>query len=311
MSWNKSLLLLLQGDFENGLPLYENRWGSEKVSQIAGKRFFDKPTWLGVEALQGKTILLYGEQGLGDFIHFCRYAKLVADFGAKVVLEAPESLAGLVENLEGVSQVVVKGEELPPFDYQCPLLSLPLAFQTNLDTIPNQRRYINLDNYPNKIIEWKARLGSKLKLKVGLVWSGNPDHKNDHNRSLLLQDMIPFLPNGFEFISLQKEVRALDKLTLDSNSHILSFAGHLNDFIDTAALIDNLDLVISVDTSVAHLSGALGKKTIILLPSMPDWRWLLDREDSPWYPSVKLYRQSTVNDWNSVLERVRVDLAGN
>jgi hypothetical protein len=216
-----------------------------------------------------------------------------------------------MENLEGVSQIVVKGEELPIYDYQSPLLTLPLAFHTNLYTIPNAVRYINLDNHPNKTMEWKVRLGSKLKLRVGLVWSGNPNHKNDYNRSILLMDILPFLPNQCEYVSLQKEVREVDKLTLDSNPHILNFAGHLNDFLDTAALIDNLDLVISVDTSVAHLSAALGKESWVLLPHVPDWRWLLDREDSPWYPSMKLYRQTSIGNWSGALERVKSDLSSN
>jgi tetratricopeptide (TPR) repeat protein len=307
-SWNKSLSLLLQGDFENGLPLYESRWDLENGSEIVGKRFFDKPTWLGIDSLKDKIILLYAEQGLGDSIQFCRYVKLVAGLGSKVILEVPQSLAGLMNGLEGVSQLVIKGEDLPFFDYQCPLLSLPLAFKTNLNTIPNPSRYINLDNHSNKIMEWKERLGLKTKPRVGLVWSGNSYHKNDHNRSLLLQEILPFLTNQYEYISLQKEVREIDKLTLGSNPHILSFNSYLNNFLDTAALIDNLDLVISVDTSMAHLSAALEKKTLVLLPSVPDWRWLLDREDSPWYPSIKLYRQTSVGDWNGVLDKVKFDL---
>jgi len=310
-SWNKSLSLLLQGDFDNGLPLYESRWYSEKISVIAGKRLFEKPTWLGVESLKDKTILLYGEQGFGDFIQFCRYAKLVADLGAKVILEVPQPLAGLMKDLEGVTQLVIKGKELPFFDYQCPLLSLPLVFKTNLFNIPNAISYIKIDSHPNKILEWKTRLGPKLKPRVGLAWSGNPNHRNDHNRSLLLADILPFLATQFEYVSLQKEVREVDKLTLNSNTHILNFASHLNDFVDTAALIENLDLVISVDTSVAHLSGALGKKVWTLLQNVPDWRWLLDREDSPWYPSMKLYRQISIGDWNGVLDRVKSDLSGN
>ena len=292
------------------MPLYESRWDLENSSEIVGKRSFDRPTWLGIDSLKDKIILLYAEQGLGDSIQFCRYVKLVAGLGSKVILEVPQSLAGLMKGLEGVSQLVIKGEGLPHFDYQCPLLSLPLAFKTNVNTIPNPRGYINLDNHPKKIMEWKERLGLKSKPRVGLVWSGNSNHKNDHNRSLLLRDILPFLPNQYEYISLQKEVREVDQLTLNSNPHILSFTSHLNDFLDTAALIDNLDLVISVDTSVAHLSAALEKKTLVLLASVPDWRWLLDREDSPWYPSMKLYRQPAVGDWNSVLERIQLDLGG-
>jgi hypothetical protein len=213
-----------------------------------------------------------------------------------------------MKDLDGISQLVIKGEKLPFFDYQCPLLSLPLVFKTNLDTIPNPTRYINLDNYPNKITEWKARLGPKLKPRVGLVWSGNSHHKNDHNRSILLRDILPFLPNECEYVSLQKEVRDVDKLTLNLNPQILNFAGHLNDFLDTAALIDNLDLVISVDTSVAHLSGALGKETWLLLSYVPDWRWLLGRDDSPWYPSIRLYRQEAAGKWDDPLKKVSADL---
>ncbi|QWD94697.1 tetratricopeptide repeat protein [Polynucleobacter sp. MG-Unter2-18] len=308
-SWNKSLSLLLQGDFENGLPLYESRWALHKTSEVSSKRFFDKPTWLGEESLDGKKILLHFEQGLGDFIQFCRYVKLVADLGAKVILEVPRSLASLMKNLEDISELVIEGQELPFFDYQCPLLSLPLAFKTKLNTIPSPKEYITLNNHHDKTIEWKIKLGSKLRPRVGLVWSGNPHHNNDHNRSLLLRDLLPFLPNKFEYITLQKEVREVDKLTLDINPHVLSFSNDLNDFLDTAALIDQLDLVISVDTSVAHLSGALGKKTLLLLPYVPDWRWLLDREDSPWYPSIKLYRQPAIGDWNSVFDKVKFDLS--
>lgn len=308
-SWNKSLSLLLQGDFENGLPLYESRWDSDKVS-VTGKRFLDKPLWLGVESLQDKTILLYGEQGLGDFIQFSRYVTLVTELGATVILEVPQPLTSLMEGLQGTFHLVTRGKDLPFFDYQCPLLSLPLAFKTNLHTIPNTVEYINLDKHPNKTIEWKARLGLKSKPRVGLVWSGNPHHQNDHNRSLLLRDILPYLPNQFEYISLQKENREVDKLTLDANPQVLNFATYLNDFVDTAALIDNLDLVISVDTSVAHLSATLGKKTIVLLPFVPDWRWLLDRIDSPWYPSMKLYRQNINGAWTGVLDKVRSDLNG-
>jgi hypothetical protein len=307
-AWNKGLSLLLQGDFENGLPLYESRWASEKVSEIAGKRIFDAPLWLGKQSLKNKTILLYGEQGLGDFIQFCRYTKLVSNLGAKIVLEAPEALAPLMRHLEGVNRLVLNGQELPPHDYQCPILSLPLAFQTKIDNIPNANSYISLDDQLDKVTEWNKRLGLKTKPRIGLVWSGNAQHKNDHNRSFALKDLLPYLPEKFEYISLQKEIREDDQSILGSNPQILSFANHLNDFSDTAALINGLDLVISVDTSVAHLSGALGKETWVLLPYVPDWRWLLDREDSPWYPSMKLYRQLSPGNWTSVLSGINENL---
>ena len=306
--WSKCLPLLLQGDFHRGLPLYESRWSSGKITAPQDKRSFDKPTWLGAESLHGKTIFLYGEQGLGDFIQFCRYAKLVSDLGARVILEVPTALKDLLAGLEGVSQFVVKDDPLPEFDYQCPLLSLPLAFQTSVETIPNVVPYLKQEQNSDKFQKWTQRLGIQTKPRVGLVWSGNPRHKNDRNRSLLLSEMVPYLPDRFEYISLQKEVRAADQATLEANPQILNFAADLHDFSDTAALIWQLDLVISVDTSVAHLSGALGKNTWILLPYVPDWRWMLERVDSPWYPSMTLYRQSAKGSWNQVLNQIHSDL---
>ena len=306
-SWNKSLSLLIQGDFENGLPLYESRWAADKVSEVAGKRLFDRPTWLGVESLQGKTILLYGEQGLGDFIQFARYAKLVADLGATVILEAPQVLAGLLENLEGVSQLVIKGKKLPYFDYQCPLLSLPWAFNTNISSIPAHIPY--LVSSAHQAAEWKRKLGKKGNKRVGLVWSSMSDFKEDSKRSLLLADFVKALPaEGFEYICLQQELKECDEEFFRSYKNIRFFGDELRDFSDTAALIENLDLVISTCTSVLHLSAALGKETWVLLSNVPDWRWLLDREDSPWYPSIRLYRQAVIGDWASVLNKVKSDL---
>jgi len=306
--WNKSLCLLLQGNFENGLPIYESRWDSKIVSEIGGKRIFDEPTWLGVEPLQGKTILLYGEQGLGDFIQFCRYTKLVSDLGANVILEVPEALASLMENVEGVSQLVVKGAKLPFFDYQCPLLSLPLAFNTTISRIPAYPHY--LTSHPNKVSEWKSKLGEKRTKRIGLVWSSMSSFKLDSKRSLMLKDFVKALPvDGFEYICLQKELKECDKEFFEAYGNIRFCGGELESFADTAALIENLDLVISTCTSIPHLSAALGKETWVLLSHVPDWRWLLDRSDSPWYPSVKLFRQPAIGDWDSVFDNVKFDLS--
>ena len=306
--WNKSLLLLLRGDYERGFPLYESRWEIKKVSEIAGKRNFDKPTWLGRESIQGKTILVYSEQGFGDFIQFCRYVSLVSDLGATVILEVPRELYSLLKNMKGISQLVIQGGVLPSFDYQCPLLSLPLAFNTKLESIPSVEAYRPLKKSLDSCADWELSLGPKKTIRVGLVWSGNPQHKNDHNRSLTLTSILPYLPSQFEYVSLQKEVRDIDKLTLDSSLKIKNFPNLLDNFEDTARLIKELDLVITVDTSVAHISGALGQKTWILVPYVPDWRWLLDREDSPWYPSVRLYRQFAIGEWNGVLQLMKKDL---
>jgi hypothetical protein len=306
-SWNKSLSLLLQGDFENGLPLYESRWNIKEVAKIVENNFFEKPTWFGSQSLQGKSILLYGEQGLGDCIQFSRYAKLVSNLGAKVILETPKPLANLMQNLPGVSQLVIKGEDLPPFDYQCPLLSLPLAFRTNISTIPMDIPYIS--SHPNRVAEWNLTLGEKSKKRIGLVWSSVSGFKDDAKRSLRLSDFAKALPlEGFEYICLQKELKECDKDFFKSYKNIRFVGDQLRDFADTAALIDSLDLVISTCTSVPHLSAALGKETWVLLSHVPDWRWFLDGVDSPWYPSIKLYRQSRIGDWDMPLEKIREDL---
>jgi len=300
--WNKSLLLLHLGNFQIGWQLYEWRWKSEQKNQY---RNFTQPLWLGDESIANKTILLHAEQGLGDTIQFCRYAASVKRLGARVLLEVPKSLSSLLKDTEGVDEVFEAGKQLPAFDYQCPLLSLPLAFKTELNSIPSPTTYLNSND--EKLDLWNQRLGEKSKPRIGLVWSGSTIHITGQNRSLALADLIKYLPINFEYVSLQKEVRDSDKDAL-ANSAIKNHSEQLSDFTDTAALCDLMDIVISVDTSVAHLSAALGKPTWILLTHMADWRWLLDRFDSPWYESVKLYRQAEDRQWGPVLERVTRDL---
>ena len=256
--------------------------------------------------LKEKTILLYAEQGLGDTIQFSRYVPLVAQLGAQVILEVQGPLVNLLKNLEGVGQILAKGDPLPAMDYQCPLLSLPLAFKTELDSIPALSQKIIGDSA--KIIQWQTTLGVKTKPRVGLVWSGSVIHKNDHHRSITLSQLLPYLPSHIEYVCLQAELRDVDKKLIAQQPGIQYFGKALEDFTDTAALCELMDLVISVDTSVAHLSAALGKKTWVLLPYTPDWRWQLDRSDSPWYPSIQLYRQPAIGDWTSVLEKVKLDL---
>jgi len=303
--WNKAIELLLCGDFAQGWKLYEWRWQRDTFS--SRKRDFAQPLWLGNAPLVGKTVLLHAEQGLGDSIQFCRYAREVQALGAHVLLEVPRSLMALFATLEGVSQIIEKGACLPQFDYHCPLLSLPLAFQTQRENIPSRTPYL-ASTAPQRE-RWQRRLGPRTKPRVGLVWSGNALDKNDLQRSVRLQDLLPYLSSDFEFICLQKEMRPADQHQIQ-NGHIRFFGTQIEDFSDTAALCDLVDLVISVDTSVAHLAGALGKPTWILLPHTPDWRWMLHRDDSPWYPSVRLYRQTQERAWPSVLERMRSDLSG-
>ena len=304
--FNRSLTLLSRGDLDAGWSGHEWRWRSECSSSIKEGRTFAEPPWLGKESVADRTILIYSEQGLGDTIQFCRYVKLVAGLGARVVFEVQKPLAELLANLEGVSQLVARGDSLPPFDYQCPLMSLPLAFRTILETIPAPIKY--LDPGAAKVAELQARLGPKARPRLGLVWSGSATHGNDLNRSIPLAELIQRLPTEFQYFCLQKELRESDRKTLQSHPEIRVLAEELSNFVDTAALCECMDLIISVDTSLAHLSGALGKKTWILLSFISDWRWLRARDDSPWYPTVKLYRQKKIGDWTEVLELVATEL---
>lgn len=301
--WNKSLILLLQGNYKAGWEHYEWRWANEKIG--LNPRVFDQPLWRGEEELEGKVILLHAEQGLGDSIQFCRYAALLRNCGAKVLIEVHQPLVALLKGLDGVSDVVETGFPLPAFDYHCPMLSLPIAFKTDLSNIPNATPY--LSSSVEKREYFSSKLGIKKLLRVGLVWSGSAIHTNDSNRSLKLADLIDILPTDCEYISLQKEVRAVDVDVL-GNSSIKNFSADIANFTDTAALCDLMDVIISVDTSVAHLAGALGKPTWVLLPHIPDWRWLLDREDSPWYPNMRLFRQGGSKNWTPVLQKLAENL---
>ena len=303
--WNKSYTLLTRGDFANGLPLHEKRWKSSAYQAL--QRNFTQPLWLGGQSLANKTILLHSEQGLGDTIQFCRYAKMVAALGARVILEVPHTLVGLLKTIDGVNELVARGSVLPPFDYHCPLLSLPLAFQTDLASIPSGQRYVSAD--PSKVEQWKLKLGAKTQPRVGVVWCSTSKFPGDAMRSLRLQDFARALTDsGCEYICLQKEINAADKKTLKSLGNICFFGEDLNDFSDTAALIECLDIVVGTCTSVPHLACALGKPTYLLLSYAPDWRWLLNRNDSPWYPSAKLFRQESPGAWDGVFANVKVEL---
>lgn len=301
---NLSLSQLQMGHFEQGWAEYEWRWQSTQMQLI--KYDYKQPLWLGKVPLRGKTILLHHEQGFGDTIQFCRYAKLVAAQGATVLLLVPAELKSLLARLEGVSQVLAESEPLPPFDYHCPLMSLPLAFSAQMSTIPAEDAYLGCD--PTRVSKWQGKLGNKTRPRIGLVWSGSQQHKNDRNRSIPLNDLLEIISDQAQFVSLQKEIRPVDRPLLNDYKHIAHFADDLENFMDTAGLIANMDLVISVDTSVAHLAGAMGKAVWVLLPFNPDWRWMLERSDCPWYPSAKLFRQTRVGDWNSVLSLVAKEL---
>src|SRR6266404_2753524 len=300
---NLSFNRLRSGDFKAGWAEAEWRW------KCAGlhiqERNFGCPLWLGAEPVRGKTILLHSDQALGDALQFCRYVPLVAAMGARVILEVQKELRELVSGLDGISTIVSRGEALPDFDLHCSLGSLPLAFDTTLDTIPSATPYIWVGDHAGA---WKNRLASVKSPRVGLVWSGNPNHTNDRNRSIALEALLPLLEVKASFVSLQKDVRSADRAVLDQRKEILDIGPELKSFVDTAAVVSQLDLVISVDTSVAHLAGALDRPVWILLPYVPDWRWLLHRTDSLWYPTARLFRQSETRDWRTVVQQVRTEL---
>ncbi|MDO9357399.1 MAG: tetratricopeptide repeat protein [Polaromonas sp.] len=302
--WNHSLCLLLAGDFAEGWKKYEWRWQNAVLRKA--RRDFPQPLWLGEQSLAGKTLLLHAEQGLGDTLHFCRYVPMLRDLGARVLLEVQAPLQGLMAALDGVAEVVVKGQPLPAFDVHCPLLSLPLALGTRQDDVPAHVPYLAAP--AGKKAQWTNRLGPSTGLRAGLVWSGSASHTNDRNRSIALAELLRHLPVGVDYISLQKDIRPEDSHALDTHPQIRRFDSEIADFTDTAALCELVDVVISVDTSVAHLAGALGRPVWIALPFNPDWRWMLARDDSPWYPSARLYRQSASGDWDGVARRIAADL---
>ena len=296
----RACALLMTGDFERGWPAYEVRWGRPMLRRI--KRDWSRPQWLGREPLQGKTLLLHAEQGLGDTLHFARYAALAAERGARVILEVQPPLVELLRTLKGVDQVIARGDPLPPFDLHAPLLSMPLAFGTTVDTIPAAPAYLAAD--PAKAAAWAQRLGLKHALRIGLAWSGNALQENDRNRSIPLAALLAHLPPGLEYVSLQNEVRSSDQAALEAGD-VRHFGEDLIDFTDTAALCSQMDAVVSICTSGAHLAGALGKDTHLMLTNVGVcWRWLTDRRDTPWYPSTTLYRQGLDNDWRPVFAEV-------
>jgi tetratricopeptide (TPR) repeat protein len=311
--FNRSVVWLLTGDFGQGWPAHEWRRKTARGTAMDRGVHLNRPCWLGEESLQGQTLLLVAEQGLGDTIQFCRYAPLAAQRGARVVLEVPQSLMRLLSRLDGVAEIVVQGAALPAFDYYCPLMSLPLAFKTTLTSIPNAIPYLAAE--PDKVQSWRDRLGPRRRLRVGLVWAGGHRPRQsecwsvNQRRNIPLAQLAPLALPDIEYVSLQKGEAAQFELTELlargwDGPPIADFTPLLHDFSDTAALIENLDLIISVDTSTAHLAGALGKPVWILNRYDTCWRWLIDRADSPWYPTATLYRQQARGNWDGVVARV-------
>ena len=293
------------GDFSAGWRAYESRW---QVGWLASqRRDYGAPLWLGEPSLHGKTILLHAEQGLGDTIQFVRYAPLLAARGANIVLEVQRELVRLLATMPGLATIVARNEPLPRYDFHCPLLSLPLACGTALETVPAHIPYVAPDE--RDVAVWRGRLPPQKPL-VGLVWSGERSHDNDLNRSMRLATLTPLLDlPDVAFVSLQHEVRDQDAGLLHGRRDVLPIGADFADFADTAAAIAALDAVIAVDTAVAHLAGAMGKPLFLLLPFAADFRWLRGRADSPWYPSARLFRQPQFGDWDSAVKALRQELA--
>jgi len=298
-----AVLKIVCGDYADGWRLYEWRWQDQQKHLL---RRFAQAAWLGGQSVAGKTVLIHPEQGFGDFMQFCRYAPLLQALGAQVALETLAPLFSLMTTLKGGLTVLKPGEALPAFDLHCPIMSLPLAFNTRLDSIPNAVPYLFADAAKTRL--WQTRLGEKSRLRVGLVWSGSSVHQNDHNRSIPLALLEPLWRLPIDFHALQIEFRPAEAELLRQIQPLRRHAEQLRDFADTAALLDAMDLVICVDTSVAHLAGAMAKPVWILLPYLPDYRWLLERSDSPWYPSATLFRQPVAGDWSGVIAAVAEDL---
>jgi len=301
---NEGLSLLTLGDYRQGFQKYEARWLRTGMPR---RRSLGKALWLGEYPLGRKTILLHAEQGLGDTIQFARYAPQLARTGAKVVLEVQPELTALLSRIEGVASVVGRGDALPAYDVHCPAGSLPLALRTDVATIPANVPYLAASD--ERVARWRERLGPLPSPRIAVAWSGRADHANDRNRSIPFEHFAPLLSGQGSFVSIQRELRDGDANALARLPNVTHVGDALADFDDTASVLALADLVISVDTSVVHLAGAMGRPAWVLLPFQPDWRWLLDREDSPWYPTVRLFRQPKPGDWDSVMARVRDELS--
>jgi tetratricopeptide (TPR) repeat protein len=307
---NLAILLLLQGDLAGGLREYEWRWRVKGFPSPL--RNFAQPQWDG-SPFGGKTLLLHAEQGLGDSIQCIRYLPMVAERGGQIVVECQSHIGQLIRGVAGRLSpsplVVLRGERLPGFDLHCPLLSLPCVFGTTLRSIPDRTPYLHAE--PERAGIWRDRVrGTGPGLKIGLAWAGNPVHQDDRARSMVLEHFTPLVGmNGVRFFSLQKGSATEQIRSLGAGSRLIDWSGEFTDFGDTAALMQNLDLVITVDTAVAHVAGALGRPTWVLLPFVPDWRWMLGREDSPWYRTIRLFRQPSAGDWGTVVTGVVEELA--
>lgn len=303
---NEALALLRSGDFAQGWRLYE--WRHQALRGAALVRRFAQPTWLGETPVEGRALLLHYEQGLGDTLQMLRYAPLLARRGAHVIVEVPPAVEPVARSLEGGVTVVAEGAALPAFELQCPLMSLPFALRTTLDEVPAEVPYLWA---PAPVAAaWGERLGERRRRRIGLAWSGSAGYTSAmRQRSLSLQEMLPLAGLDADLHSIQKEYRAGEQARIVEDGRIRDHSAQLLDFGETAGLLAGMDLVISVDTAVAHLAGAMGKPVWLLLPFAADWRWMRERTDSPWYPTMRIFRQPAFGDWRSVMRAVAAALA--
>ena len=301
----KAMLLISMGDFETGWRLFEHRY--DTPTEIGRCRSYPQPVWDGRAPVTGRTVLLYNDAGLGDGLMLARYATEVAAMGAKVILEVQPALLPLLRTLPGVHECIPTHSPPPPFDLHCPLFSLPMTMKTRTDNVPAPQGYLR--SLPERDALWAQRLGPRSgRRRVGLVWSGLPQNTDDRNRSLRLERFAQALPLGLDYFSLQATVRPADQPALAARPWIRDFTGELRDFADTASLAAQMDLIVTVDTSVAHLAGGMGLPTWVVLPSPAPYCWMREREDSPWYASARLWRQGPEREWEPVLARVREGL---
>lgn len=299
----KGMIVLALGDWAQGWPLFELRWKLRGAAWHPAERACAAPRWQGTEPLEGRAILLHNEHGLGDGIMLARLARQLAARGARVLLEVQPALVELMRGLAGVSQVLPTGSAVTGFDFHCPLFSLPAALELRPQAVPDAGGYLRGD--PARAAQWRSLLGERRRPRVGLAWSGQAANGNDRWRSIALEALTAALPEGIDYLGLQQQVRDTDVPALQAHPALRHFGPALHSMADTAALCEQVDLVVSVDTSVAHLAGALGKPVFLLLPGFgTDWRWLRGRDDSPWYPQARLFRGAVDGRWDLALERL-------
>lgn len=300
--------LLLMGDFTRGWREYRFRYSLEHTARI--ERKVQRPRWEG-QPLQGKTLLIHDEQGYGDTFQFLRMVSWArARSGARVILEINAESFSLAQRSTGFDELIVRGSLPPAFDVHCEMMSLPMAMKLQLSDLPGTGPGPYMTADPARLAKWRERLAHLPRPLVALVWAGRPTHNNDARRSMALADLAPLGASGVTFLSVQKGPAAAQAATPPEGMNLLSLSDEIEDFEDTAAILSIADLLVSVDSSPVHLAGALGRPAWVMLPFVPDWRWLLEREDSPWYPDVRLFRQSKPDDWSGVLEAVGRELAG-